>query len=97
MNDLEKSKELKAKASKIQERSSLFDSLFDTPWTGPDAGFKGLYMLLIYLVTVGIVIEALVDFSLKGSLFGADLLYKFLNEWQYILCIWLCLCLYSFR
>ena len=95
MNDLEKAKELRSKVLELPERKSLFDTFLDAPWTTADAGFKGLYMLLIYLITVGIGIEALVDLALKGNLFEPGLLHKFLHELQYVLTCWLLLSLHS--
>ena len=95
LSDLERAKELKTKVLEVHDRPSLFDSFFSVPWTTADAGFKGLYMLLVYLITVGIGIEALVDLALKGALFESNLLGRFLHEWDNLLFYWCFLCLYS--
>jgi len=93
MSDLEEAKKIRRKALEIQEQPSLFDKYFSAPWTDP--GFKGIYLLLIYLITVGIGLEALADLVTKGALFEAGLLKNILSELEYVFTVWLCLALYS--
>ena len=91
-----KARELRIQALEVKTRSSLFDTLFAAPWNSADTGFKGIYMLLLYLITVGIGIEALGDLSTKGQLFEPRLLMKVLFEWQYVLAYWSGLVIYSY-
>lgn len=87
--------DLKRKSFEIIERPSLMDSLITAPWTSNEATFKGFYMLLIYLIIIGIGLEAACDQYFKGAPFDLILLYRLVNRLQEVFALWLRLCIYS--
>ncbi len=95
MTDLEKANGVRKKALEVRDRPSLFDMFFNVPWSTTNAEFKGFFMLMIYLITVGIGIEALIDLSLKGYMFEPGLLRGFIHQLEYAFSYWLALLLYS--
>ncbi len=94
--DKTRARELRTRVLEVKSRSSLFDTLFAAPWNSFDTGFKGLYMLLLYLITVGIGIEALGDLARSGNLFEPRLLMRLVFEWQYVLGYWTGMLVYSY-
>jgi len=88
-------KEIKRKSLEIVQRPSLMDSFITAPWTSNEATFKGFYMLILYLVIIGIALEALCDLYFKGSPFDPRLLNGLISRLQDVSVLWLRLCLYS--
>ena len=95
MESLQKVNEVKKKATEILTRDSILDSYLKVPWNN-EPGFKGFFVLLIFLITIGNGLEAFMDYCSKGSFFDPTLMHYIVKDLPCMATCCVYLVLYSF-